>query len=102
MTSIRFYILCFCLGIFNGYWTLFVTVAAELFGTNLRATVATTVPNFVRGSTIPLTALFTMLRQQTTMVNAAIITGLIAFAIAMVALRYLEETFAKDLDYTED
>jgi MFS family permease len=97
-----FYILCFCLGIFNGYWTLFVTVAAELFGTNLRATVATTVPNFVRGSTIPLTALFTMLRQQTTMINAAIITGLIAFAIAMVALRYLEETFAKDLDYTED
>jgi MFS family permease len=97
-----FYVLCFCLGIFNGYWTLFVTVAAELFGTNLRATVATTVPNFVRGSTIPLTALFTFLRQYTAMVNAALITGLVAFAISMIALRYLEETFSKDLDYTEE
>jgi MFS family permease len=97
-----FYILCFCLGIFNGYWTLFVTVAAELFGTNLRATVATTVPNFVRGATIPLTALFTFFRGYTSMTNSALITGLVAFAIAMIALRYLEETFTKDLDYTEE
>jgi len=97
-----FYVLCFCLGIFNGYWTLFVTVAAELFGTNLRATVATTVPNFVRGATIPLTALFTFCRGFTTMVNSALIAGFVAFAIAMIALRYLEETFSKDLDYTEE
>jgi MFS family permease len=97
-----FYVLCLCLGVFNGYWTLFVTVAAELFGTNLRATVATTVPNFVRGSTIPLTALFTFCRGYTTMINSALITGLVAFTIAMIALRYLEETFSKDLDYTEE
>lgn len=97
-----FYTLCFCLGMFNGYWTLFVTVAAELFGTNLRATVATTVPNFVRGATIPLTALFTFTRGYTTMVGGALITGLVAFAIALVALRFLEETFSKDLDYTEE
>src|SRR5262245_55558014 len=52
------YILAACLGFCCGYWTLFITVAAELFGSNLRATVATTVPNFVRGTVIPLTALF--------------------------------------------
>lgn len=97
-----FYAVITLLGFCNGYWTLFVTVAAELFGTNLRATVATTVPNFVRGAVIPLTALFTFGRPYLGTVYSALLTGLVAFAIALLALRNLEETFAKDLDYTED
>ncbi|MBC7891685.1 MAG: MFS transporter, partial [Sphingobacteriaceae bacterium] len=68
-----FYAVCVCLGFANGYWTLFVTIAAELFGTNLRATVATTVPNFVRGAVIPLTALFGLLRPHFGLVYGALL-----------------------------
>ena len=96
-----FYVVCVCLGLFNGYWTLFVTVAAELFGTNLRATVATTVPNFVRGAVIPLTSLFILGKNYLGTVYSALAVGLLAFAISLLALKYLEETFTKDLDYTE-
>lgn len=98
---IVFYFICVCLGIGNGYWTLFVTVAAELFGTNLRATVATTVPNFVRGTIIPLTALFLLGKSYVGVVYSALGVGLLTFSVALIALKYLEETFSKDLDYTE-
>ncbi len=102
VTSVTiFYAICVCLGLCNGYWTLFVTVAAELFGTNLRATVATTVPNFVRGAVIPLTALFVIGKSYVGIVYSALIIGVFAFAVALLALRYLEETYSKDLDYTE-
>lgn len=97
-----FYVLCALLGLCNGYWALFITVAAELFGTNLRATVATTVPNFVRGAVIPLTAMFRILIVPMGTVYSALATGLIAFVVALVALRFLEETFSKDLDYIEE
>jgi MFS family permease len=97
-----FYAVCLLLGLCNGYWALFITVAAELFGTNLRATVATTVPNFVRGAVIPLTWIFRTLIASMGMINSALVTGLIAFSIALIALRYLEETFSKDLDYVEE
>jgi len=64
--------------------------------------VATTVPNFVRGAVIPLTWIFRTLIASVGMINSALVTGLIAFAIALIALRYLEETFSKDLDYVEE
>ena len=98
---IVFYFICVCLGVGNGYWTLFVTVAAELFGTNLRATVATTVPNFVRGTIIPLTALFLLGKSYVGVVYSALGVGLLTFSVALIALKNLEETFSKDLDYTE-
>ena len=102
ITSVTmFYVVCVCLGLFNGYWTLFVTVAAELFGTNLRATVATTVPNFVRGAVIPLTSLFLLGKNYFGTVYSALGVGLLAFSISLIALKFLEETFTKDLDYTE-
>ena len=97
-----FYILCSCLGICNGYWTLFVTVAAELFGTNLRATVATSAPNFVRGATIPLTALFLFGKNNFGVAYGALVVAVLAYGIALLALRFLEETYSKDLDYTEE
>lgn len=96
-----FYTICALLGFANGYWTLFVTVAAEMFGTNLRATVATSVPNFVRGAVIPLTALFIPLKVSLGIIYAAAAVGLLSFVIAVIALRYLDETFNKDLNYVE-
>ncbi len=96
-----FYTVCACLGFCSGYWTIFITVAAELFGSDLRATVATTVPNFVRGSIIPLTMLFTMAKNYVGIIYGALAVGLLTFAIAIVALFYLEETFKKDINYVE-
>lgn len=100
-TATWFYIICACLGFSSGYWTLFITVAAELFGSNLRATVATTIPNFVRATVIPLTAFFLLLKDHTTIIYSALIVGLVAYALAIVSLFFLEETFKKDMNYTE-
>ena len=97
-----FYLLCACLGFCSGYWTLFITVAAELFGSNLRATVATTVPNFVRGTVIPLTFLFALFKNYVGTIYSALIVGLLTYVVAIFALIYLEETFKKDINYTED
>jgi MFS family permease len=97
-----FYIICACLGFFNGFWTLFVTIAAELFGTNLRATVATTVPNFVRASVIPISALFLVTKGAFGITSGALIVGTLVVAISLLALWRLEETFTKDLDYAEE
>ena len=97
-----FYLLCACLGFCSGYWTLFITVAAELFGSNLRATVATTVPNFVRGTVIPLTSLFVLMKNYAGVTHSALIVGILTYALALIALVYLEETFKKDLNYNEE
>jgi MFS family permease len=101
-STILFYSICACLGFCSGYWTLFITVAAELFGSDLRATVATTVPNFVRGSVIPLTMLFAMAKNYVGIIYGALIVGVISFAIAVISLFFLEETFKKDINYVED
>ena len=95
------YTLAACLGFACGYWTLFITVAAELFGSNLRATVATSVPNFVRGTVIPLTALFVLMKKYLGTIYGALAVGIFAYALAIIALIYLEETFKKDIDYVE-
>ncbi len=96
------YVFCSFLGICNGYWTLFVTVGAELFGTNLRATVATSAPNFVRGATIPLTTLFIIGKGYFGVAYGALAVGIFAYGIALLALKFLEETYSKDLDYLEE
>ena len=96
-----FYLVCVFLGVANGYWALFVTIAAELFGTNLRATVATTVPNFVRGAVIPLTWLFVLGKAQVGLLYSALGIGLLTGILALVALSFMEETFGKDLNYVE-
>ncbi len=96
-----FYLLCIFLGFSNGYWTLFITVAAESFGTNLRATVATTVPNFVRGAVIPITTLFLFLKTDLGVINSALVLAALTTLIAVVSLWTLNETFHKDLNYNE-
>lgn len=97
-----FYGVCLVLGFAVGYWAIFVTVAAEQFGTNLRATVATTVPNFVRGMVVPITLLFQLFRQIFGLQAGALAVGAICAAAGFLALVSLEETFHKDLDYYEE
>ena len=97
-----FYGICGLLGFGIGYWAIFVTIAAEQFGTNLRATVATSVPNFVRGMTVPITMLFLYFRNQFGLQQGAIMVGCLTMAIALFSLWRLEETFHKDLDYFEE
>ena len=99
-----FYVICFALGLSVGYWVIFMTIATEQFGTNIRATVTTTVPNFVRGAVVPLTALFLWLRGvfDGSVIAAGILVGVFSLAIAFLALRGMQETFAKDLNYIEE
>ena len=97
-----FYAVCALLGFAGGYWAIFVTVAAEQFGTNLRATVATTVPNLVRGMVVPITMLFQFFRVMFGMESGALLVGGICMVAAFLSLGALEETFHKDLDYYEE
>jgi putative MFS transporter len=94
--------LAFVMGLGVGYWATFVTIASEQFGTNLRATVTTTVPNFVRGALIPITLLFEYFVRLTNLITAAYIMLAIVVGIALFSLSRLKETFSKDLDYVEE
>lgn len=100
-SSGTFYLIILLLGFGMGYWTVFVTIAAEQFGTNIRATVATTVPNFIRGSLVPIALAFNMLKPHTGILASAAIVGAVCLAAALWALRGLDETYGKDLDYIE-
>jgi MFS family permease len=97
-----FYALCVLLGFASGYWALFVTIAAEQFGTNMRATVATTAPNFVRGSILIMTPLFLLFKEHFGILAGAGLLGLLAIATALTGLLNMEETFGKDLDFVEE
>ncbi len=96
-----FYFVCGLLGFSTGYWAVFVTISAEQFGTNIRSTVATSVPNFVRGAVIPLTFCFRLAQDHTDVKTAAMIVGSGCFALAYIATWRMEETFHKDLNYLE-
>jgi len=89
------------LGFASGYWATFVTIASEQFGTNLRATVTTTVPNFVRGSLVIILIAFKYFKGEFGILQGAMIVGFICLIISLVALSQLKETFNKDLDYVE-
>ena len=97
-----FYAVCGVLGLATGYWAVFITSAAEQFGTNLRATVTTTAPNFVRGAVVPMTLIYKELRGAVGIVEGAIVVGAAALALGALALWLLDETYGKDLDYVED
>jgi MFS family permease len=94
--------LAFIMGLGVGYWATFVTIASEQFGTNIRATVTTTVPNFVRGSLIPVTFIFEFFLHKFNILSAAYILMIGLTAISLFALSRLKETFNKDLDYIEE
>lgn len=101
MSSTLFYTLCFLIGAGTGYWAIFVTMSSEQFGTNLRSTVTTTVPNFVRGSVVPVTLLFKYLKGSVGIIESALIVGAICMAAAYIATYFVKETFHEDLDYIE-
>ena len=93
---------CLALGMATGYWVIFVTVASEQFGTNIRSTVATTTPNFVRGSVLPITFAFSMIAVPVGNVTSALVVGLICIGAAFWATSRVHETFHKDMDFVEE
>jgi MFS family permease len=96
------YGVCFVMGLGGGYWAMFVTIGAEQFGTNLRATAATTIPNMVRGTTILDTKLYQYIKSLgATATAAAGIVGVIVFTIAFYSITTISETHDMDLDYLE-
>ena len=104
VTTTVFYTLCFLMGFSVGYWVLFVTIAAEQFGTNIRATVTTTVPNFVRGSLPVILLVYSFFRDSIfsgDIIISAMVVGTLLSIIALTALWKLKETFDTDLDYSE-
>ncbi len=99
------YLICGMMGFSTGFWAIFVTMGAEQFGTNLRATAATTVPNMVRGALPLINLMFKGLFQDSwhwSLVKSGIVTGIIVMVIAIVSAYFTEETFHKDLDYLEE
>lgn len=103
-SDLTMYLYCTLMGFGAGFWAMFVTMGAEQFGTNIRATAATTIPNMVRGALPLINMLFLDLFQKSwgwNIVNSGVVTGLIVVTIAYLALWFTEETFHKDLDYFE-
>ena len=100
-TSSMVYVVSALLGFGTGFWAIFVTMSAEQFGTNIRATVATTVPNMVRGSLNLVSMLFVAMQSSLGYVRSGWVTGIIVMIVAVVSLYFTEETFHKDLDYIE-
>jgi hypothetical protein len=101
-TASVLYLVCGLLGFATGFWVIFVTIAAEQFGTNLRATVTTTVPNFVRGALPLLIILFNFLLEPFGRMGAATAVGVFVIVTSLLSVRGLKETFHQDLNYTED
>ncbi len=102
VTAPWFYFILLVIGIPNGYWSVFVTTASEQFGTNLRATTTTTIPNFVRGATVVVTTAFNYFKSGSFgILGAGIAVGIVVLAAAFYSASTIEETFEKDLDYYE-
>ena len=104
-SNTAFYLTHFFLGISVGFWVIFVTIGAEQFGTNLRSTVATSVPNFARGMQVPINESFKYLKSAAvtgSVITASYLVGTVCLGIAFLALIGMKETFDADLDYVED
>lgn len=97
-----YYERCLFLGIGIGFWALMVTNAAEQFGTNLRATVTTAVPNLVRGALIPISWAFAFARDRLGIIDGAAVVGCACVLIAIVAVALSRETFGRSLDFLEE
>lgn len=95
------YVACAVLGFGTGFWALFVTMAAERFGTNLRATATTTIPNMVRGALVLISGLFTALQGSLSYTHSGMVTGLVVVGLTAWAAVHLPETFDRDLDFIE-
>lgn len=101
-TSTQLYGGCLFMGIGIGYWAMFVTIGAEQFGTNLRATAATTIPNMVRGTVVGMTALFGFIKPSYGVIYAGASVGIICFLLGFLAIATISETHNRDLDFLEE
>lgn len=100
----RMYTICAMLGFSTGFWAIFVTMGAEQFGTNLRATAATTIPNMVRGALPLINFIFLDVFQKSmgwTLTHSGIATGVLVMGVTLIAFYFTEDTFHKDLNYLE-
>lgn len=100
-SSTQFYFIIFLLGIAQGYWAVFITVASEQFGTNIRSTATTTIPNFVRGATVPMLIWWKYMTEGMGLIQSSMIVGAVVIVLAILAVFFLEESYGKDLDYLE-
>jgi putative MFS transporter len=103
-SDLSMYVICAFLGFSTGFWAIFITMGAEQFGTNLRATAATTIPNMVRGALPLINLLFLKILQHKlhfSLLQSGMITGAIVMAVTLIAFYFTEETYHKDLDYLE-
>ncbi|MEJ0063826.1 MAG: MFS transporter [Alphaproteobacteria bacterium] len=96
-----YYALCVPLGFCGGFWVVFLTMVAEQFGANLRATATTSAPNFVRGSIVPITLAFGAMKESLGVLNSAAILAVAVFGLSLLALARLRESFHNDMDYVE-
>lgn len=101
-TTQGFYITTLFLGLGIGYWAMFVTIGAEQFGTNLRATAATTIPNMVRGTVVLMTTAFASLKGSFGVVGAGALVGIVCFVIGLFSILTLPETHDRDMDFLEE
>ena len=101
-TASALYIVATLLGFGIGYWAMFVTIGAEQFGTNLRATAATTVPNMVRGMVVLMTTLFASFKDSFSVIDSGALVGLICFVIGFYSILTIPETHGRDLDFLEE
>mgnify|MGYP001617110088 CR=1 FL=1 len=101
MSENMYYFYCAWLGLGTGYWAMFVTVGSEQFGTNIRSTATTTIPNMVRGLVPVMLLAFDGLKINNGVITAAALVGLVAFALGIYATVTIAETHNRDLDFTE-
>lgn len=100
-TETKYYAFCVWLGLGTGYWAMFVTLAAEQFGTNIRNTATTTVPNMVRGLVPVMILAFDFFKKDFSVIISAAIVGVVVFGLAFYSTLTISETHNKDLDFTE-
>jgi predicted MFS family arabinose efflux permease len=101
-TATTLYTITALLGFGVGYWAMFVTIGAEQFGTNLRATATTTIPNMVRGTVVGMTALYGFVKVNWGVINAGLAVGIVCFTLGFISILTISESHDKDLDFLEE
>lgn len=100
-TANTYYFYCVWLGLGTGYWAMFVTVGAEQFGTNIRSTAATTIPNMVRGTVVLMTSLFDASKVDISVVGAGVLLAVITFSLGIYSTMSIPETHNREMDFLE-
>jgi putative MFS transporter len=100
-SAMMYYITCAMVGLGLGYWAIFLTTGAEQFGTNIRATVASTVPNIVRASPIIMSSIVLMMKDSIGYIASLQLVGTACFILSFLAIGRMKETYGVDLNYVE-